>query len=84
MTLIDGQPTVEVDVHASSLTLLSADYYVGFELPETDDYYQYGPLSELNRKLVKTIIQALMNGVVHDRNTWPLSFKEDYPELIKG
>ena len=25
-----------------------------------------------------------MNGVVHDRNTWPLSFKEDYPELIKG
>ena len=39
MTLLDGKPTVEVDVHASSLTLLSNDYYVGFELPATDDLY---------------------------------------------
>ena len=84
MTLIDGKPTVEVDVHASSLTLLSNDYYVGFELPATDDLYQYGPLAELNRKLVMTIVQALINGVSHDRKRWPDSFIEKKAELISG
>ena len=84
MTLIDGKPTVEVDVHASSLTLLSNDYYVGFELPATDDLYQYGPLAELNRELVKTIVQALINGVSHDRKRWPDSFYEKKAELISG
>ena len=33
-TRIDGKSTKEVDVHASSLTLLSNDYHLGFDLPK--------------------------------------------------
>lgn len=77
MTLIDGQRTVEVDVHASSLTLLSEHYNYEFSLPDTDDYYSYGPLGDLNRPLVKTTIQAAINGVSLGRKSWPTSFKED-------
>lgn len=77
MTLIDDSPTIEVDVHASSLTLLSEDGTYGFTLPDTNDYYQYGPLGDLNRTLVKTTIQAVINGVSLDRKSWPASFKDD-------
>ena len=77
MTLIDGQPTVEVDVHASSLTILSNDYYNRFDLPETDDLYRYGALSDLNRDLTKIVIQAVINGVPLSRTSWPKSFKDD-------
>jgi len=56
MTLIDGQPTIEVDVHASSLTLLSNDYYLGFDLPDTQDLYQYDRLANLDRELVKLVL----------------------------
>jgi len=82
MTLIDGQPTIEVDVHASSLTLLSNDYYLGFELPDTEDFYQYGPLANLDRELVKIVTQVIINGVAHDRSGWPPSLKEEKAELI--
>lgn len=84
MTLIDGQPTVEVDVHASSLTLLSNDYYLGFDLPDTDDYYQFGPLAALKRDLVKAVVQALINGVSYDYKGWPPSFKKDMATKIEG
>lgn len=77
MTLIDGQRTVEVDVHASSLTLLSEHYNYGFSLPDTDDYYAYGPFGNLNRTVVKTTIQAVINGISLERKGWPTSFKED-------
>lgn len=82
MTLIDGQPTIEVDVRASSLTLLANDYYLGFDLPETDDLYQHGPLANLDRELVKLVTQLIINGVSHDRLGWPPSAKEEKAELI--
>ena len=86
MTLIDDSPTVEVDVHASSLTLLSEDGTYGFTLPDTNDYYQYGPLGDLNRTLVKTTIQAVINGVSLNRKSWPTTFSDDakVSHLIAG
>jgi hypothetical protein len=77
MTQINGEPTVEVDVHASSLTILSNDYYHGFNLPDTADLYQHGPLKDLNRLLVKKVTQTLINGVSTNMKQWPPSFKED-------
>lgn len=76
-TLIDGEPTSEIDVHASGLRLLAEDEDIGFDLPATEDLYTYGQLSGLNRKLTKTIIQAVINGVSLDRKSWPKSFRED-------
>lgn len=85
-TLIDGKPTTEVDVHASSLRLLSEDYYLGFELPETDDLYAYGKLSGLNREITKKVIQASLNGARLDSKSWPTSFfdNEKDSQLIAG
>ncbi|EBA04178.1 hypothetical protein RB2150_06743 [Rhodobacterales bacterium HTCC2150] len=85
-TLIDGQTTTEVDVHASSLRLLSEDYYLGFDLPETDDLYTNGKLSGLNREITKKIITASLNGITLDRKSWPKSFseKEKDAQLIAG
>ena len=77
MTKINSEPTVEVDVHASSLTILSNDYHHGFNLPDTADLYQYGPLEHLNRQLVKKVTQTLVNGVSINMKHWPPSFKED-------
>jgi hypothetical protein len=77
MTLIDGYATMAVDVHASSLTLLANNDTLGFRLPETDDYYQYGPLASLNRELVKTVVQSLMNGVSPKLKAWPSSFLQE-------
>lgn len=76
-TLINGKPTVAVDVHASGLRLLAEDFYSGFTLPETEDLYTHGKLSGLKRDLTKTIIQAVINGVSLDRQSWPKSFKDD-------
>ena len=85
-TLINGKPTVAVDVHASGLRLLAEDYYSGFTLPETDDLYTHGKLSGLKRDLTKTIVQAVINGVSLDRQSWPKSFKDDKKtaELLAG
>ena len=85
-TLIDDKPTVAVDVHASGLRLLAADYSSGFDLPETEDLYTHGKLSGLKRDLTKTIVQAVINGVSLDRQSWPKSFKDDKntSELMAG
>ena len=83
-TRIDDEPTTEVDVHASSLRLLSEDYYIGFDLPETEDLYSYGKLSNLNRDLTKKVIQAVINGVTLDYPSWPKSFMTDSDALIDG
>lgn len=83
-TRIDDEPTTEVDVHASSLRLLSEDYYIGFDLPETEDLYSYGKLSNLNRDLTKMVIQAVINGVTLDYPSWPKSFMTDSDALIDG
>jgi hypothetical protein len=77
MTLIDGKPTVEVDVHASSLRLLAGDGRIGFDLPDVEDLYSHGRLAGLKRNLTKTVIQAVINGVFLDRKSWPKSFAED-------
>ncbi len=76
-TLIDGEATTEVDVHASGLRLLAEDYYIGFELPECDDLYSYGALSGLKRDLTKKVVQAVINGVSLERKSWPKSFIAD-------
>lgn len=76
-TLIDGQPTSEVDVHASGLRLLAEDYYIGFELPDTTDLYTYGRLSGLKRDLTKKVVQAVINGVSLGRKSWPKSFTDN-------
>ena len=85
-TLINGKLTVAVDVHASGLRLLAEDYYSGFTLPETEDLYTHGKLSGLKRDLTKTIVQAVINGVSLDRQSWPKSFKDDEKtaELMAG
>lgn len=77
MTLIDGEATVEVDVHASSLTILSGDYNHGFDLPDCEDFYLYGPLGALDRDVTKKVIQAAINGVSLTRSGWPKSLAED-------
>lgn len=76
-TLINGKPTAAVDVHASGLRLLAEDYYIGFTLPEAEDLYTHGKLSGLKRNLTKTIVQAVINGVSLDRQSWPTSFKDE-------
>ena len=85
-TLIDGKPTTEVDVSASSLRLLSEDYELGFALPETEDLYTYGKLSGLNREITKKVIQASLNGSSLDSERWPKSFSDDEKDaqLIAG
>ena len=85
-TLINGKPTVAVDVHASGLRLLAEDNSSDFTLPETEDLYTYGKLSGLKRDLTKTIVQAVINGVSLDRQSWPKSFKDDKKtaELVAG
>ena len=77
MTLIDGEPTKEVDVHASSLTLLAGDSLYAFELPVCDDYYSHGALADLNREVTKKVFQAILNGVSPRRTTWPSGFVDD-------
>ena len=79
-TLIDGQQTAEVDVHASSLTLLSNDFYHGFRLPDSSDYYQHGPLAQYDRDLIKVLIQSAINGVSLTQTKWPKSVLEE-PKL---
>jgi hypothetical protein len=85
-TLIDGKPTIEVDVHASSLRLFSEDYNLGFELPDTEDLYSYGRLSGLTREITKKVIQASLNGASLDGWRWPKSFtdNENDAQLIEG
>jgi hypothetical protein len=85
-TLINGKLTVAVDVHASGLRLLAEDYYSGFTLPETEDLYTHGKLSGLKRDLTKTIVQAVINGVSLERQSWPKSFNDDKKtaELMAG
>lgn len=80
MTLIDGEPTKEVDVHASSLTLLAGDSLYAFELPACDDYYSHGALADLNREVTKKVFQAILNGVSPKRTSWPSGFLDD-PKL---
>ncbi len=85
-TLIDNNPTVEVDVHASGLRLLAEDCLIGFDLPDTEDLYTYNQLSDLKRSLTKKVVQAVINGVSLDQKSWPKSFKDDKKtaELIVG
>lgn len=75
-----------MDVHASGLRLLAEDYYIGFTLPEADDLYTHDKLSGLKRNLTKTIVQAVINGVSLDRQSWPKSFKDEKKtaELMAG
>lgn len=84
--LIDDCPVSEVDVHASSLIILSNDREFGFELPECDDLYQFGPLAVLNRTLVKGIIQAVINGMNVNVTRWPAAIRNDEKlgKLLEG
>jgi hypothetical protein len=48
--------------------------------------YTHGKLHGLKRDLTKKIVQAVINGVSLDRQSWPRTFKEDNKtaELIAG
>jgi hypothetical protein len=76
---IDGSPTAEVDVHASALQILAGHTETKFTLPDADDLYQAGRLNELNRQLVKSVVQVAINGPVSflEYNAWPKSMKKD-------
>jgi len=76
---IGGSPTAEVDVHASALQILAGHSETKFTLPDVDDLYQAGRLNELNRQLVKSVVQVAINGPVSflEYNAWPKSMKKD-------
>ena len=81
---IDGTPVAEVDIHACALNLLHNFYDtpIGFE----GDLYQANSLKDLDRQLVKSIINASMNGLNLNSNDWPSSLAEqnDVAELIES
>ena len=76
---IDGKSVAEVDVHASSLQLLAGHPETTFVLPNTNDFYQAGQLSALNRGIVKTLVQVILNSKqpLLERKYWPKSIRED-------
>jgi hypothetical protein len=71
---IDGTPIAEVDVHACALNLLHNFYDTPIELE--GDLYQANSLKDLDRQLVKSIINASMNGLNLNSKDWPTSLIE--------
>lgn len=76
---IDGSPTAEVDVHASALQILAGHTETKFILPDVDDLYQAGRLQNLNREVIKTLVQVVLNSSkpLLERKYWPKSVTED-------
>jgi len=69
---VDGQPTYEIDVSASHLSIL----YALSGKPIPSDYDLYG-ISEYPREIVKqVIVAAIGSGKLPTR--WPVKFNEDY------
>lgn len=81
---IDGSPVSEVDIHACALNLLHNFRNVPIEFE--GDLYQADSLQELDRQLVKSIINASMNGLNLNSKDWPSSLAEqnDVAELLES
>jgi len=79
---IDGNPVSEVDIHACALNLLYNFRNVPIEFE--GDLYQANSLKDLDRLLVKSIINASMNGLNLNSKDWPASLteKQDVAERI--
>ena len=80
---IDGSPVSEVDIHACALNLLYNFRNVPIEFE--GDLYQANSLNDLDRQLVKSIINASMNGLNLNSKDWPASLTEqnDVAELLE-
>ncbi|MDC1223757.1 hypothetical protein N8Z91_02595 [Ascidiaceihabitans sp.] len=76
---IDGSLTAEVDVHASTLQILAGHSETKFTLPNVDDLYQAGRLQNLNREVIKALVQVVLNSrkPLLERKYWPKSVMED-------
>jgi hypothetical protein len=73
---IDGKPTVEVDIHASHLSIMHG--LLGLPLPNGDLY----ALPGLPRAVVKRwIVATLGKGSAVRRRGWPKGAVEEQPEL---
>jgi hypothetical protein len=50
-----------------------------FTLPDVDDLYQAGRLQNLNREVIKTLVQVVLNSSkpLLERKYWPTSVTED-------
>ena len=79
---IDGNPVAEVYIHACALNLLYNFRNVPIEFE--GDLYQANSLKELDRQLVKSIINASMNGLNLNSKDLPSSLteKQDVAERI--
>lgn len=79
---IDGNPVSEVDVHACALNLLYN--FKNTPIQFEGDLYQANSLKDLDRQLVKSIINASMNGLNLNSKDWPASLteKQDVAERI--
>ncbi len=88
MLTIDGSPIAEVDVHASALQILAGYSETKFTLPDVSDLYQAGQLQNLNREVIKTLVQVALNSSksLLAREYWPKSITDDEEKkaLIEG
>lgn len=88
MLTIDGSSIAEVDVHASALQILAGHSETKFTLPDVEDLYQAGQLQNLNREIIKTLVQVVLNSSkpLLERKYWPKSITDDEEKkaLIEG
>lgn len=88
MLTIDGSPIAEVDVHASALQILAGYSETKFTLPDVSDLCQAGQLQNLNREVIKTLVQVALNSSksLLAREYWPKSITDDEEKkaLIEG
>ena len=88
--IIDNEPVVEIDVHASALHIFSMypNSEVSFDLPDVDDFYDLINYKNKNRKLTKQVINAGLNGANILGRRFPVSIREhedpDVRALIEG
>lgn len=73
---IDGQPTVEMDIRASHLTILAA--LAGVELPEGDPYEVPG----IPREVVKQWVVATLGNGKSPRE-WPQKTRSERPKIAE-
>ena len=88
MLTIDGSSIAEVDVHASALQILAGHSETKFTLPDVSDLCQAGQLQNLNREVIKTLVQVALNSSksLLAREYWPKSITDDEEKkaLIEG
>ena len=71
--IIDGEPVVEIDIHASGATIIAARE--NFPIPDVDDIYSSLKVHGLERDLAKAVIN-------HSISVGSLN-KKDFPSRIR-